>query len=86
MLLRFMPTAMAVSSPYRGVDHVGQPRRDAAVRQLISALPQQPVIDVAVVVAHLPTSAVSCACESDHTVLRAEARGEDRPCGKVRDR
>ncbi len=30
------------------LDHLGQPRRDAAVRQLISALPQQPVIDVAV--------------------------------------
>ncbi len=27
---------------------LGQPRRDAAVRQLISALPQQPVMDVAV--------------------------------------
>ncbi len=30
------------------LDDLGQPRRDAAVRQLISALPQQPVIDVAV--------------------------------------
>jgi Fic family protein len=32
----------------RWLDDLGQPRRDAAVRQLISALPQQPVIDVAV--------------------------------------
>jgi Fic family protein len=30
------------------LDELGQPRRDAAVRQLISALPQHPVIDVAV--------------------------------------
>ncbi len=30
------------------LDELGRPRRDAAVRQLISALPQQPVIDVAV--------------------------------------
>ena len=30
------------------LDDLGQPRRDAAVRQLISALPQQPVIDVPV--------------------------------------
>jgi Fic family protein len=30
------------------LDALGQPRRDAAVRQLISALPAQPVIDVAV--------------------------------------
>jgi Fic family protein len=30
------------------LDDLGRPRRDAAVRQLISALPQQPVIDVAV--------------------------------------
>jgi Fic family protein len=30
------------------LDALGQPRKDAAVRQLISALPQQPVIDVAV--------------------------------------
>jgi Fic family protein len=30
------------------LDDLGQPRRDAAVRQLISALPGQPVIDVAV--------------------------------------
>jgi Fic family protein len=30
------------------LDDLGQPRKDAAVRQLISALPQQPVIDVAV--------------------------------------
>src|SRR5262249_4058441 len=30
------------------LDALGQPRRDAAVRQLISALAQQPVIDVAV--------------------------------------
>ncbi len=30
------------------LDELGQPRRDAAVRQLVSALPQQPVIDVAV--------------------------------------
>lgn len=30
------------------LDDLGQPRRDAAVRQLISALPQQSVIDVAV--------------------------------------
>ncbi len=30
------------------LDALGQPRRDAAVRQLISALPGQPVIDVAV--------------------------------------
>jgi Fic family protein len=29
------------------LDQLRQPRRDAAVRQLISALPQQPVIDVA---------------------------------------
>ena len=29
------------------LDLLGRPRRDAAVRQLISALPQQPVIDVA---------------------------------------
>lgn len=32
----------------RWLDALGQPRRDAAVRQLVSALPQQPVIDVAV--------------------------------------
>jgi Fic family protein len=30
------------------LEALGQPRRDAAVRQLVSALPQQPVIDVAV--------------------------------------
>jgi len=30
------------------LDELGQPRRDAAVRQLMSSLPQQPVIDVAV--------------------------------------
>ena len=30
------------------LDELGQPRRDAAVRQLVSALPHQPVIDVAV--------------------------------------
>jgi Fic family protein len=30
------------------LDDLGQPRRDAAVRQLISALPGQPVVDVAV--------------------------------------
>ena len=30
------------------LDRLGQPRRDAAVRQLVSALPAQPVIDVAV--------------------------------------
>jgi len=30
------------------LDDLGKPRRDAAVRQLISALPQQPVVDVAV--------------------------------------
>lgn len=30
------------------LDDLGQPRTDAAVRQLISALPQQPVLDVAV--------------------------------------
>lgn len=30
------------------LDLLGRPRRDAALRQLISALPQQPVIDVAV--------------------------------------
>jgi Fic family protein len=30
------------------LDDLGQPRRDAAVRQLVSALPQQPVIDVSV--------------------------------------
>jgi Fic family protein len=30
------------------LDDLGRPRRDAAVRQLVSALPQQPVIDVAV--------------------------------------
>jgi Fic family protein len=29
------------------LDQLGQPRRDAAVRQLVGALPQQPVIDVA---------------------------------------
>ncbi len=29
------------------LDDLGKPRRDAAVRQLISALPQQPVVDVA---------------------------------------
>jgi len=29
------------------LDQLGQPRRDAAVRQLVSVLPQQPVIDVA---------------------------------------
>jgi Fic family protein len=29
------------------LDRLGQPRRDAAVRQLVSVLPQQPVIDVA---------------------------------------
>jgi Fic family protein len=32
----------------RWLDGLGRPRRDAAVRQLISILPQQPVIDVAV--------------------------------------
>ena len=30
------------------LDALGQPRRDAAVRQLVSVLPEQPVIDVAV--------------------------------------
>ena len=30
------------------LDDLGRPRRDAAVRQLVSAMPQQPVIDVAV--------------------------------------
>jgi Fic family protein len=30
------------------LDELGQPRRDAAVRQLVSVLPEQPVIDVAV--------------------------------------
>ena len=30
------------------LNDLGQPRKDAAVRQLVSALPQQPVIDVAV--------------------------------------
>ncbi|MDQ6746322.1 MAG: Fic family protein [Actinomycetota bacterium] len=30
------------------LDALGQPRRDAAVRQLVSSLPEQPVIDVAV--------------------------------------
>ena len=29
------------------LDQLGQPRRDAAVRQLVGALPQQPVVDVA---------------------------------------
>lgn len=29
------------------LDQLGQPRRDASVRQLVAALPQQPVIDVA---------------------------------------
>lgn len=29
------------------LDRLGRPRRDAAVRQLVSVLPQQPVIDVA---------------------------------------
>ena len=32
----------------RWLDDLGQPRRDAAVRQLISALPGQPVVDVTV--------------------------------------
>ena len=32
----------------RWLDRLGQPRRDSAVRQLISSLPAQPVVDVAV--------------------------------------
>jgi hypothetical protein len=61
------------------LDAIGQPRKDAAVRQLVSVLPAQPVIDVAVAQAITGKSHVAIC----RTLQRAEEAGNPRPAERT---